>query len=658
MGGDLTVINSELAHNLNYGINHAAGKTTITESNIHDHIDYGVFNRTSESIDARHNYWGDPSGPFHYILNPTGTGNGVSDNVLFVPWKEELDCTESCHSNILFLPGIKGSILKRDRLIGSDTLWPPTVWSDDVEELALTEDGHSIHPVYVDGVIETFKTVSVYDGYVAFMDELVRDDTINAWKPMPYDWRLSLETVVDEGVKTAEGIVDIIAELEKLAESSRTNKVTIVAHSAGGLLGKALIKKLEEMDKDHLVDSFVMVGTPQIGTPQAIASLLHGDNEGIPGSFPSLLSVLNNSIVEPSAARAVAQNMPSVHTLLPSEKYFTEVIDPVVTFDENTASTQAWRNIWGSEIDTYGELVSFLTGAGDGRTDPPVDELKLPAVLDSSIISQAEAFHTKYDAYVFPEHIRVVQIAGWGMPTMKAVRYTEAHGEPDYRPVFTVEGDRTVVNTSVTFEEDNESYYLDLSLYNADDNDAGHKDLLNTSSVQSLLLTIVRNMVQSDIDYITTMKPNIEDIDEQLLVSVHSPVILGVYDQEGNFTGIDRENERIIEDIPGSSFQIFGQSQYMFVPREGIYEFEYVGTGAGPTTVEIAAFSDDTESVIVRYSDMETTTETETIFTVDGTTPEESLILVDIDGDGAVDDEVYPDGTATDTDDYETFEEL
>lgn len=37
-------------------------------------------------VDARVNWWGDPSGPYHATLNPFGRGGEVSDDVLFVPW--------------------------------------------------------------------------------------------------------------------------------------------------------------------------------------------------------------------------------------------------------------------------------------------------------------------------------------------------------------------------------------------------------------------------------------------------------------------------------------------------------------------------------------------------------------------------------------------
>ena len=46
----------------------------------------GLLHAGGGILDARNNWWGDPSGPFHPTLNPAGQGNRVSDNVLFDPW--------------------------------------------------------------------------------------------------------------------------------------------------------------------------------------------------------------------------------------------------------------------------------------------------------------------------------------------------------------------------------------------------------------------------------------------------------------------------------------------------------------------------------------------------------------------------------------------
>ncbi len=45
-----------------------------------------VHSLTRNNVDARYNWWGDSSGPFHGSLNPGGGGDEVSDSVWFDPW--------------------------------------------------------------------------------------------------------------------------------------------------------------------------------------------------------------------------------------------------------------------------------------------------------------------------------------------------------------------------------------------------------------------------------------------------------------------------------------------------------------------------------------------------------------------------------------------
>jgi len=62
-----------------------AGKVTIHYNNIHSNTAYGVYNGGTEQADARYNWWGDATGPYH-STNLGGLGNPVSDNVIFSPW--------------------------------------------------------------------------------------------------------------------------------------------------------------------------------------------------------------------------------------------------------------------------------------------------------------------------------------------------------------------------------------------------------------------------------------------------------------------------------------------------------------------------------------------------------------------------------------------
>jgi hypothetical protein len=70
------------------------GSISAAASRIHDNAIGGIFNNTpAVVVDARFNWWGDPSGPQHGAKNPTGLGDSVSDGVLFFPWAVDAEGT-------------------------------------------------------------------------------------------------------------------------------------------------------------------------------------------------------------------------------------------------------------------------------------------------------------------------------------------------------------------------------------------------------------------------------------------------------------------------------------------------------------------------------------------------------------------------------------
>src|SRR5690606_32057386 len=109
-------------------------------------------------------------------------------------------------------------------------------------------------------------------------------------------------------------------------------------------------------------------GVPQLGTPQAIGSLLHGYNAGLPEIYPFVLS--------PERARDLALNMPMIYQLMPFSDYYNgegaSVATPYVTFEDGPA-TQAFIDRYGYAI-TPDELEDFLNGA-EGRDQVAYDDL-------------------------------------------------------------------------------------------------------------------------------------------------------------------------------------------------------------------------------------------------------------------------------------------
>ena len=77
-----TIIGNEYA-----GIYSTDSQPGLTCNNVYNNFDYGIYNTTpSTSVNAKNMWWGSMSGPYHPTSNPAGTGNSVSDGVIFMPW--------------------------------------------------------------------------------------------------------------------------------------------------------------------------------------------------------------------------------------------------------------------------------------------------------------------------------------------------------------------------------------------------------------------------------------------------------------------------------------------------------------------------------------------------------------------------------------------
>jgi len=79
--------NNEIAGNDTGVVCVVGSNPTINYNNMCGNNHYGVYNHDpSVTVNALYNWWGDPTGPYHPVLNPGGQCNPVSDYVLFDPW--------------------------------------------------------------------------------------------------------------------------------------------------------------------------------------------------------------------------------------------------------------------------------------------------------------------------------------------------------------------------------------------------------------------------------------------------------------------------------------------------------------------------------------------------------------------------------------------
>ncbi|MFA6047643.1 MAG: right-handed parallel beta-helix repeat-containing protein [Parcubacteria group bacterium] len=596
------------------------------------------------------------------------------------PWIQENDFSmPSGNSNVMFLPGIKASRLyKKDSGGGEDQLWEPNYFGNDLEDLTLDENGESVNSVYTRDVIDEIGTSwlglgpNIYKTFINQLALLKNDGTINDYNIFAYDWRQSVEDIAENGTPYNGEIKSAIAELESLAGSSKSKKVTLVAHSNGGLLAKAIMLELEKTGKADKVDKIVFVGTPQMGTPKAILSMLYGYDE----------SAIFGTLISESASRKLVENMPGAYGLLPSEKYFERTEEPFINFLSENTKYKSFMDAYQSGIDSFGEFREFLTGSGDGREKPDENDVESENKLSGNLFDQAGELHDNLDGWTAPENIQIIEIAGWGLDTITGVDYTEKEKaecysylgyivpscagtgkyEPVYEPKFTVDGDKVVTAPSALMLPEGSNvkrYWVDLYRYNHDpivNKNQNHSSIFEVSSIQQFLSDIIKNTSNPPLpEYIKTARPNdYNNAKPRIRMSLYSPLDIHLYDENGNHTGpkkVTDENgkEGIIfeENIPNSYYYQFGDRKYVGVPGEENIHMTMDGYDNGAYTLKMEEVMETVggEEIISHTTFADLPVSPETSVAVD--IPESGLdslsnLEADFDGNGEGDYEVIP----------------
>ncbi|MDO8566232.1 MAG: hypothetical protein Q7S04_03555 [Candidatus Moranbacteria bacterium] len=662
--GKLTLTSSEVT-GAEYGVRFHSGTITMRDNSIHDNTAYSLINTSLAHtvIDATNNWWGDATGPWH-LTNINGLGNKVSNYVIFNPWlgsdpSQKIDlCAENCFSSVLFLPGLEASRLYTD----AGRVWEPQ--SDtDAEKLYLDSDGKSVRgDISTKDVIDNAYVPvkgNIYQSFLADLDRWKNTDGLIAdYVVAPYDWRLSLDDILNNGKKTGENISYteataspyIIEELRRLASTSKSGKVTLIAHSNGGLVAKALVSKLGA-EAAELIDKIVFVAVPQSGTPQAIGAILHGYDQGLPVNwFPFAMA--------PKTARTLAQNMPSVYNLLPSSAYFSGsgsgTTTPVVTFEDG-ALTDTFIGKYGKKIDTASELNDFLVDT-DGKVAADSSDTVSPSRVNPGLLLGGKNAHQSLDDLVIPAAISVYQIAGFGEETLGTIKYwtgkeclhvggkicSSRVPKLEYTPELIIDGDGTVVAPSAlamsTSSSNISRWWVDLFRY-GDDNIIGrkHASILEVFELRDFIKdNILTQSVTTLPKYISDSEPPISS-EKRLRYFLHSPLALSAHDDAGN------EISASIATIPGAEYRRFGEVQYVSLPAASHPTVVLDGQEDGSFTLEVQEVTGDTVTATTTFSGIPSSADTQaTMDFSDGTIADASALTVDYDGNGTADFSLEP----------------
>ncbi|MBP6858894.1 MAG: hypothetical protein KBC33_03650 [Candidatus Pacebacteria bacterium] len=614
------------------------GVVVIRNSIIEDNTDSGAVSADIVQAQMEGNWWGSPDGP------GSEEGDSVTGNVAFEPWLTQRPVygavASTCCSSVLFIPGLQASRLYRTEADARgikriNQLWEPNR-NDDVKKLFLNQNGSSIDPgIYAGGPIDSALGVAdIYGSFMVYLDTLQDEGTIGEWKSYGYDWRKSIAEVVAGSERRATSSESLVKMLEGLAMRSRTGKVSVIAHSNGGLVAKYLVKKLMEVGKESLVDTVISVGVPYLGTPQAILGLLHGEGQSIGGGM----------ILKQSVARELGINMASAYSLLPSKEYFKNMLGPTIVFASTTVQGINTGS-YSQQIDTYDGQKGFILDSKNSRRTTVASKVTLPIEGNKILFAAADAIHSVIDPFSWPSTIAHWALVGWGNKTAKGVAYsdkTECRGpgkrplcitSTHYEPITTSLGDGTVVTPSAGYDA---GTVVSINLPAQEEIDSTtikHANILESSTVQDAVGDIIVSQEESVKDKlkklpgVTIGLPDASDEEEFLVLSTHSPVNLHLYDAQGNHTGLiapptniklQEGDEGLDEDlysfyeekIPGSSFEMregdIGNETYITLDgdRVGSYDIKIQGTGSGTFDYIVERIKGDEIIDRVEYLDM------------------------------------------------------
>jgi len=556
-------------------------------------------------------------------------------------------------SNVLFIPGMESSRLYTSESGSERKVWEPGFASlqSDAQMLYLNSTGVSLHTIYtksnaaLDQVGIPFDMTDIYRTFLLQLVDLKTAGTINHFGVFPYDWRMSPIDIVQNGTPYNDGThypVDLVASL---AASSKTGKVTIVAHSNGGLVTKALMQKLVADGHADLVDKIIFVDVPQTGTPKAIASMLHGDFQNLPG--------WSGFIVSQATARGLGENMPDAFDLLPSTAYFAQVAQPVI----DLSAAPGLRNTSGistSTITSSVNLKKFITGAG-GRQKPAFSDIETPDVLSATLLNTAAALHQGLDSWTPPAGVQVIQIAGWGLDTPAGITYTEKQRlfcggstcvfatTTQHTVNMTEDGDETVVIPSQVATTSWPTYYIAVSSYNhATGSKYKHSNITETQPFQGLFSFLITASSSKTLPaFVTTVQPSPSVNGNSLRLRVLSPVSLDAYDSAGHHTGMapnpNPQSDLLYkqEQIPGSYYEEFGEGKYIGLPGDGNYQIKLHGLDTGTFTFEITPVVGGVAGTTTSYADIPVTASTTATLGISGISP--AALVLDFNGDGKPD---------------------
>ena len=507
---------------------------------------------------------------------------------------------------LIFIPGIGGSRLfaaaKQDgvpipnghgeissyNLKANDELWPafrlwiPLTPQDDFDRLKFDEHGNSyVSSVEARSMLDDAPVdrSGTYFRVASFFAE--QGYTSANFRAFPYDWRESVDDQIIVG-----RLDDVVSEV---MAATHADSVDIVAHSLGTLITRSYLQTGAQ--RSHVAHA-VLLGSPQLGTPDALGAAAYGKCLPTPR-----ICLLNQDEMQD-----VLHTLPSAVESVPSQRY--------------------WDTLTSRDPRPYVDLrarhfESSLKGTHD---------LLQERGVSSPTLATSQSFHASDASWTTPIGAHVTFVSGVNLCTPgQLADYTGEAADGvtpiDMHRLVMVTGDGTVTRHATGVP----ATANELLLSGVDHG----RGLIQDTGLGAALSVVQDRPRATDAATGVSCKT----------AAVHSPAELVITDSSGRRTGSD--GQAVFGDIPQADVSRLETDKFVTLNLPGSYRVDVYGTGFGSTSLDVTTTTSSSVTKLVIFAAAPTTPSSRGTFTMDATDGVSDLFW-DTDGDGTIDLRVAP----------------